>query len=219
MDARYAEAKKAYSVELAEDLFPDVQAQFDTTPSEQNGWLLAKSALLLAELTRMEYESMEASPRDIRLKGRHIDEVAQIGLDTLKKLPKVSERYRIEADFLGTMIRSRYKGKKYSSRMEDATEKALELGPDNPEAMITAAKRPLFASDSHGGDVPKALAYLDKALAINPDHEQALVFHGIAQEKLGHSEEARADWSRALDINPASKLASEQLKNVKAIDF
>ena len=78
---------------------------------------------------------------------------------------------------------------------------------DNPEAWITGSKRKLFASPAHGGDLPTALEYLDRALALDPDNERALVYRGIAHDKLGHADKARADLDRALEVNPSSRIA------------
>jgi tetratricopeptide (TPR) repeat protein len=170
-----------------------------------------------AEVRRYQYEKgTDMDPRDRRLLGRTIDEVAKIGHDAMDALPEDdSERWRIKADLYMTMIRSYYKGNKYIDSMESAVKKALELDPKNPNALVTAAKRPLFAEEQHGGNVPEALDLLNRALEIDPDLERAIAFRGIAYEVMGEKDKAIAEWKRALALNPKSQLAIDKLEQHK----
>ncbi len=63
LDSRYAEASKGYSLSLAANLLPETQAQYAASSTVENGWLLAKTALLVSELRRVDYESFEGDPR------------------------------------------------------------------------------------------------------------------------------------------------------------
>lgn len=212
--SRAEQVEREYDLHAAEALMAELQSFGHESPSGDSLMTLARVALLVAELRRMDYETTDVFPREKRLLGRTIDEAAKIGLDALGKTPKVSERWRIEADLFGTMIRSKYKGNKYGGEMDKATERARELDPNNASAIVTGCKRMLFATPGQGGDVPAALILLNQALEIDPDHERALIFRGIAYEKLGQQDLAQRDWNRTLELNPHSRLAKKNLQSM-----
>lgn len=215
---QYEEALRFYDEDKAETAFKMIKVYADVNGGEARKLLLAKAALLVAELYRLKYESEDMGILDRGDVGDRIDEAARTGLDALENLPDSSERWRIESDLYATMIRSKFKGKRYGDEMEEAADKALELDPDNPNAYVTACRRYLFAAERHGGDLEKALNMLNKALDLDPNHERALVFRGTAYEKLGRLEDAKKDWIHVLDMNPHSHLAISNLNRVKGED-
>ena len=204
---------REYDRDGATVLMKALRRSVKENPSDESRMMLAGVSLLVAELRRMDYETTESRVK--RLLGRTIDDAAEIGLKALEDLPDTSEKFRIRADLYGTMIRSKYKGKKYSGNMDKATERALELDPKNASAFVTGCKRFLFAKPSQGGDVPAALEMLKRALEIDPDHERALIFRGIAYDKLGDDGRAEIDWIRALELNPHSRLARDNLQDIE----
>jgi tetratricopeptide (TPR) repeat protein len=213
-----AQAEHNYDLDAALRLVGELQAFIAENPSVQANLTLARVALLAAEMRRFDYEQSEGKmdPRDRRLLGRTIDDVARIGLDALAQVPEsLSEKWRMSADFYGTMIRSNYKGSKYVQEMEHATERAVELDPTNPLALLTQSKRPLFAEENQGGDIPLAMELLNKALELNPKLERAYAFRGVGYEKLGEMNKAIADWRKALELAPESRMAKEKLNTLK----
>ncbi len=209
-----AQAEHNYDLDEALRLVGELQALSAEEPGVPVNLTLARAALLAAEMRRFDYEQSEGKmdPRERRLLGRTIDDVARIGLDALASVPDtLSEKWRMSADFYGTMIRSNYKGSKYVQEMEHATERAVELDPSNPLALMTAAKRPLFAEENQGGDVPLAMKYLNQAIEIDPKLDRAYAFRGEGHEKLGESDQALADWRKAIELAPNSRLAKERL--------
>jgi tetratricopeptide (TPR) repeat protein len=146
-----------------------------------------------------------------RAMGETIDAAAEVGHTALETLPDTSEKYRIRSDLYGMMIRTNYQGKKYEKRMSAAKDRALELDPDNPDAQVTGCKKLLFAKKRRGGDVLAALAHLDRAIELDASHVMAHVLRGIAREKLKDYDAAKADWNRALELNPRCKPAKDNL--------
>jgi tetratricopeptide (TPR) repeat protein len=195
-------------------LIQELQEAVAKDPSPETYLLLGRACLTVAELRRYAYEkATDMDPRDRRLLGREGDEVARIGHDAMDALPDtMSEKWRIKADLYATMIRSLYKGEKFVNEMDAAMEEALELDPKNPNALLTATKRPLFAEEKHGGDPKKALELIGRVLEIDPNMELAIAFRGVAYEKLGQMDKALADWRRALELNPKSRLALDKLQ-------
>lgn len=209
--AQLSEAQFNFDRAAAEALLPTfLKAARDA--NNDTLWLeYAEAALLVAELRRGDYEHLELDKKARRELGKQIDETANSALEALGGLPESSERYRLEADLLGTMIRSKFKGMKYQPRVEKAIAEALELDKTNANAWVSNARRPLFAPPNQGGDPARALLYLDRALKINPEHVQALLFRGAAHAKLGNPILANVDWDRAADLNPNTADARDRL--------
>ncbi len=199
---RFEQARFNFDRELAETLLPEYQQAAQLAQTER-GWLnFATASLLLAELRRGVYEHKQQDKKARRQLGKDIDIVAKAAIKALQAQPESSENYRLQADLMGTMIRSKFKGMKYQSKLEQALKMALQLDENNANAWVSQARRPLFAPAKHGGNPELALEHLNRALAIEPGHVQALLFTGAAWYKLGDIEKAEANWDRAQRINP-----------------
>jgi len=215
LQQQLAQAQYNFDLSQAEKLLPEFEQLSDSENTEQAALGYATASLLVAELRRGIYEHEELEKKAKRQLGKDIDAVAESALTALKSLPDSSERYRLEADLLGPMIRSKFKGMKLQPRLEQSIEKALELDDQNPHAWVSKSRRPLFAAPEHGGDPALALLYLNRALEVNPDHVQALLFRGAAHTKLGNTNLAEDDWSRATELNPNTVEARDRLLNIE----
>ena len=205
-------ARLAYDLDAAAAVLADAldAAKVDPTPDAK--LLVAEAALLAAELRRIEWERIpESDFADRRPLGDAIDEAAEIGIQALDTMPPDSEVYRLTADLLAVMIRSDYRAKKYRKEMEASAAKAIELDPANARAYVSQAKPFVFAEPHEGGDPEKAVALLSKALELDPDLETARCLRGLAYQKAGKIDEARADWELALKKNPHCRPAEEEL--------
>ncbi len=214
LEARAVQVDRDGDLDGALALIAELQAAVAEKPAPETYLLLGRACLTVAELRRYAYEKgTDMDPRDRRLLGRDGDRVANIGHEAMDELPDtMSEKWRIKADLYATMIRSLYKGEKFVNEMDDAMEMALKLDPKNPNALLTATKRPLFAEEKHGGDPKKAFELIARVLEIDPNMELAIAFRGVAYEKLGDMDKAVADWNRALELNPKSRLALDKLE-------
>ena len=86
-----------------------------------------------------------------------------------------------------------------------AVQKALALDPDAPEAHLASGL--LLWMPSHGFPSRDALAEFRKAIAVNPNLDEAWHEHAVILLHVGHLEQASRDIDRALSINPANTLA------------
>ena len=75
---------------------------------------------------------------------------------------------------------------------------AVELDPDDVEAHVLAARAAIEV-----GDGTEALADLDMALEMQPEHGQAPAWRGRALAVEGDREAAEASWARAEAVLPA----------------
>ncbi len=207
-------AQRAYDLEAAISVLEACALEAPVRTSDQHRQLVARAALLVAELHRIDFEAISESERpERRALGILIDDAADTGLKSLKDLPETSERLRLEADLLATKIRSDFRGKKYGKKMKAAAARALELDPSNTRAIVSQAKPFLFAETRHGGDLEEAVRRLGEALIVEPTLENALLLRALAYERQGKSEASREDLSAALAANPQCRPARERLQS------
>jgi cytochrome c-type biogenesis protein CcmH len=107
-------------------------------------------------------------------------------------------------------------GKSYAAlqRYDDAQkafERAVQLLPTDADLLVEAAQARLFNNAERKLDA-QAMALLDKAIAINPDHQRALWFVGLAHRQEGKHAEAAKTWEPLLakvDPNTAATLRTQ----------
>jgi tetratricopeptide (TPR) repeat protein len=214
LEQELAVAARAYDVETASRVLAEARvAAADEEGRERVFRLQAEAGLLLAELLRIDFEQAPQSDRALRSQlGQRIDAAAQEALGVLEKLPETSERYRMEADLVATMIRSDFRARKYRGRLETAIDAALELDDTNARAWVSSAKPLVFAEPEQGGDLAEAIRRLDHALELDPGLEPALLLRAVAHEMRGDAEAAAADWRAALRANPECRPARRALE-------
>lgn len=206
LERRLDQAVRSYDAEAAQEVVSALRA------ADRRTELRVRAGLALAELLRLEYEwTPEANREARRVLGGRIDAAAEEALGLLGSLSESSERERMRADLLATMIRSDYRAKRFEDELRAAVDRALALDPDNPRALVAAAKPLLFAPPERGRDLAQGVAVLDRALALEPELEPALLLKAHALELLGRDAEARALYREVLAANPASAPAREAL--------
>jgi tetratricopeptide (TPR) repeat protein len=206
-------AARAWDAEAADAVLVAVRELAPGDRSERARTLHARAALLVAELERMAYEQTPWSERERRAdRGRKVDEAAEEGLEAMAGMQRGSTHFRLEADLLGTMIRSDFRARKYLDRMRAATAKALELDPDNARALVSQAKPLVFAGPKQGRDPEAARALLDRALELEPGLESALLLRALAWDLSGEPARAESDARAALAANPACAPARHRLE-------
>jgi len=107
-------------------------------------------------------------------------------------------------------------GKSYAAlqRYDDAQkafERAVQLLPTDADLLVETAQARLFNNVERKLDA-QSMALLDKAIAINPDHQRALWFLGLAQRQEGKHAEAAKTWEPLLakvDPNTAATLRTQ----------
>ena len=99
----------------------------------------------------------------------------------------------------------------------DAYARALQLAPDEPALLAEAAEARAKAAEGRRFDA-ESIAMLRHALQIEPDHQRARWFLGIAQRQAGQPAEAVATWEPLLGQVDASTAGSlrEQINLARA---
>jgi hypothetical protein len=203
-----ARAERTWDVAAAVEALSRARALHRAAPSPASALLQVRAGLLAAELLRVDFEQAAgAAGGDREILGRRIDALAEEALALLPSLPASSERWRIEADLVATLIRSDFRAKKHEARLRAAIAEARRLDPGNARALVSEAKPLLFAPEGRGRDLRAGIALLDRALAIDPRLEAALLLRAFARDSLGERAAAEADWRAALALNPECRPA------------
>lgn len=208
------QARHDFDQPRAEAAYKALMEHLKTDNSDDAKFAAARAALTVCEFKRYDYGKKETPALEKRTLGRIIDDFAGKAHVLLDSLPDSSEKFRLKADLWGTMIRTDYQGKRFGNDMDNAAKKALQLDENNPNAHITISKRMIFAPERRGGDLENAVNHLTRALELDPTLQQAHILRGIAYEKLGDLERAKADWNAALEQNPKCRPAQENLDRV-----
>jgi cytochrome c-type biogenesis protein CcmH len=79
----------------------------------------------------------------------------------------------------------------------DAYARAVKLTPDEPDLLVEAAQARLFANPQKLLDAG-AVAMLQHALELQPQHQRARWFIGVWQRQNGHPDEAAKTWEPLL---------------------
>ena len=198
-----AAAERRWDADAAVAALNQARALARLAPSPTATALHLRAGLLAAELLRVRFEQTpqrESATRETL--GAQIDAIASEALALVETGKPTSERYRVEADLVATLIRSDFRAKKYETRLKAAIARARELDPRNPLALISAAKPLLFAPPEHGRDLAAGIALLDQALALDPRLESALLLRAFAHDALGDRTAAETDWRATLRLNP-----------------
>jgi cytochrome c-type biogenesis protein CcmH len=89
-------------------------------------------------------------------------------------------------------------------RARDAFAEAARLAPDDPDILVEAAEARALASPEHRFD-PTGTGMLEHALAVDPRHQRARWFMGIAQRQAGDAAAAARTWEPLLSqVEPAT---------------
>lgn len=126
------------------------------------------------------------------------DAVAQLEAE-LQRDPRQPEGWRLLAQA--------YQRQDQATKARDAYAKAVELGPENAGLLAEAAQSRAVASANRLFD-PEAVVMLQRALQLEPDHQRARWFLGIAQRQSGDEVAAAATWEPLLAKVDAATAAS-----------
>lgn len=98
----------------------------------------------------------------------------------------------------------------------DAFAHAVRLQPDHPEVLVSAAQARMLSAGNQLDAT--AMAWLRQALRIQPDHQRARWFLGVAQRQAGQAADAAATWEPLLAQVDAATAASlrEQIDAARA---
>lgn len=214
LECQVATVERGYSLSEATGLATTLRERVQEGQTN-DGALLARCLLYIAELNRVEYEHTPVESRQIRQAlGKAIDDAADEALVRLDHMPASSEVWRMRADCYGVKIRSSYQARRYHKDLENAIAQARTSDPKNAHAYISEAKRYLFADEAHGRDLSKGLQLLDAALALDASIEEGQLLRAFALRASGQSIAAAEAYRSVLAANPACAPAKYELEHL-----
>jgi len=140
----------------------------------------------------------EASPSRIDT-PRDIDEAVTDLRAALKRDPTQVEGWML----LGRALL----GQEKYTEAADAFAQAVRLEPDHAEVLVSAAQARMLAAGSGKPDAT-AIAWLQQALTLQPEHQRARWFLGVAQRQAGEPAQAAETWAPLLSQVDAATHAS-----------
>jgi serine/threonine protein kinase/tetratricopeptide (TPR) repeat protein len=89
--------------------------------------------------------------------------------------------------------------KQWAQRAVDSTERAVQLGPDRPSVLYSAAQ-----THFRGGRYDEAMTLVERALSLQPTYEDALRLQGTVLARTGRVDEGLAVFNRLAATRPSS---------------
>lgn len=142
---------------------------------------------------------------------------AETGIDAARKAvslnPKHAEYHRILGTLCGQVIPANVlSGLKYGRCALDSVNKALEINPNFAAGFLSRGVGNYYLPKEFGGGVDLAIRDLQKAVQIDPKLADAHHWLGLALRKANKNSEARAEFQKALQLNPNRLWTKQQLE-------
>ena len=104
-----------------------------------------------------------------------------------------------------------YKSTERFAEARDALERALVLSPDTPDILVESAEaQALSAPDRRFAGAP--FMQLQRALALDPNHQRGLWLIGIAQFQAGDADAATTPWEHLIATLPEDSSMRDSLR-------
>jgi Tfp pilus assembly protein PilF len=107
-------------------------------------------------------------------------------------------------------------GLKYGRCALDSINKAIELDPKSAIAYVSRGVGNYYLPGAFGGGPDVALKDLQKAVQLDPKLDEAHLWMGIVLRKLNRNADARAAFTRALQLNPNRVWTKQQFEKTPA---
>lgn len=147
-------------------------------------------------------EAIESSGRNAMFKQAAEDGVAAAE-KAVELNPNSSAAHQLLGDLLNQLIPHVLGGgMRYGTRAADEIEKALELDPQNVDALVSRAIVYYYTPRNFGGSKPKAFAMLEKATGIDADADSPHIWLAFFYLDAKKAQLALKHISAARRLNP-----------------
>jgi tetratricopeptide (TPR) repeat protein len=129
----------------------------------------------------------------------------------------VAEYHRLYGTLCGQAVSANLlQGLKYGHCAQDEVNKALQLDPKSAMNYIGHGVGNYYLPAQFGGGTEPAIKDFEKAAELDPQSAEAHLWLGLALRKANRNVEARKEFQKALDLNPARVWAKQQLEKTPA---
>lgn len=124
-----------------------------------------------------------------------------------------AEYHRLYGTLCGQAISANIlQGLKYGHCAQDEVNKAVQLDPKSAVNYVSRGVGYYYLPPQFGGGNDLAIKDFQKALEIDPKSADAHIWLGLALRKANRNAEARKEFERAVQLNPARVWAKQQLE-------
>lgn len=188
-----------------EHALAELTATAEKTPNDAAAqYRVALTASYLAEIS-LELRDKAAAER-----------AAKAGIPAAERAvalkPENAEYYRLLGTLCGQVIPANVLlGISYGKRAEEAIEKAIALDPKSSQAYLARGIGNYYKPAMFGGGPELSVRDIRHAIELDLKSAEAYLWLGLALRKTHHNAEARAAFTKSLELNPNRVWTRQQL--------
>ena len=131
--------------------------------------------------------------------------------------PENAEYHRILGTLCGQAVSANVlQGLKYGHCAQDEVNRAVQLDPKAPLNYLARGIGNYYLPQGLGGGIELAIKDFQKAIELDPQSSDAHLWLGLALRKVQRNAEARKEFQKSIDANPARVWAKQQLEKTPA---
>jgi len=218
---------------LASSAAPKPSAELDSARDRQDRAALEQLLARAAELEQKSPNDAEAHYRaalaysylaeiaqELHDKGG-VKRAAESGIHAAERAvsmqPDSAEYHRLLGTLYGQIVPVNVlAGLSYGKKAQDEVAKAISLDPKLAAAYVSRGVGNYYLPAGFGGGPDVAIKDFQKAIELNPKSDEAYLWLGLAMRKANRNAEARAAFSKSLELNPHRVWTKQQIEKTPA---
>jgi len=157
---------------------------------------------------------------EVRDKGQ-AHSAAEAGIKAAERAvslkPDSAEYHRVYGTLCGQAISANVlQGMKYGHCAQDEVNKAVQLDPKSAINYVSRGVGYYYLPQGLGGGIDLAVKDFQKAVELDPKLPEAHLWLGLALRKANRNPEARKEFQKVIELNPARTWARQQLEKTPA---
>ncbi|MEO8368381.1 MAG: tetratricopeptide repeat protein [Candidatus Solibacter sp.] len=125
--------------------------------------------------------------------------------------PANAEYHRMLATLYGQAITDIMSGLSYGPKAKEAVNKAVEKAPKSSMMYVARGVGNYYVPAQLGGGPKLSIPDFQKAIELDPKNAEAYLWLGLSLRKENRDAEARAAFTKSLELNPNRVWAKQQL--------
>jgi tetratricopeptide (TPR) repeat protein len=125
--------------------------------------------------------------------------------------PANAEYYRMLATLYGQAVTDIMSGLSYGPKAKEAVNKAVEKAPKSSMMYVARGVGNYYVPAQLGGGPKLSIPDFQKAIELDPKNAEAYLWLGLSLRKENRDAEARAAFTKSLELNPNRVWAKQQL--------
>jgi tetratricopeptide (TPR) repeat protein len=131
--------------------------------------------------------------------------------------PDNAEYHRVYGTLCGQAVSANVlQGMKYGHCAQDEVNKAVQMDPKSSLNYVSRGVGNYYLPSALGGGIDLAVKDFQKAIEIDPRLAEAHLWLGLALRKENRNADARKEFQRVIELNPARVWAKQQLEKTPA---